>query len=300
MIRNGLCGIGLSIGLGVVVVAPAAQSLLTGSQYVHASCTGVIKYSTTRHEAHCVVENVLEDAEGTLIPGYSSAFANLRHGRLRAAAAGASVDSADYNGHEAAALFKDTLRISGQWSGRVPVTVSMWIRYQFDGIGDAQLRAQLSATETPQPTIRNRARIELRHRGDNRVQLTNANSQGNFAAPENGRYKPRSVLLLQVTQMVDARRPQIDIRAHLQSFALPNPRPLRPIVSSLIRAEGRLEATAPSMFHIESESGFDYRRAPTARAISMDAPRTHREPLMVWSKRFALNATPMSAISTAQ
>jgi len=299
MIRNGLCGIGLSIGLGMVAAAPAAQSLsIGGSQYVRASCTGVIEHSETRHEAHCAVENVLVDAEGTLIPGYSSAFANLRRGLLRAAASGASVDSVDYNGHEAAALFKDTLRISGQWSGRVPVTVSMWIRYQFDGIGDAQLRAQLSATETPRPTIRNRARIELRHRGTNRVQLTNAYSQGNFAAPENGRYTPRSVLILQVTQMVDASHPQIDIRSHLQTFALPNPRPMRPIVSALIRAEGRLEITAPSMLHIESESGILYRRAAMAHAITTNARRAHREALMAVSNSFALNSTLMPAVTS--
>jgi hypothetical protein len=260
----------------------------------------VIEHSTSEHEAHCAVENVLVDAEGTLIPGYSSAFVNLRHGRLRVAAAGASVDSVDYNGHEAAALFKDTLRISGQWTGRVPVTVSMWIRYRFDGIGDAQLRVQLSATETPRPTIRNRARIELRHRGANRVQLTNAYSQGNFAAPENGRYKPRSVLILQVTQMVDASHPQIDIRSHLQSFALPNPRPMRPIVSALIRAEGRLVVTAPSMLRIESESEFEYRRAPRERAITIgDRPAGHG-PVMAWSKRFALDSPLQSAVTTAQ
>ncbi|MDH3640093.1 MAG: hypothetical protein OES09_16760, partial [Gammaproteobacteria bacterium] len=204
MIRNGLCGIGLSIGLGAVAVAPAAPTPKIDSQYVRANCTGVFKYSTTQHHVHCAIENVLEDADGTLIPGYSSAFADRRRGRLRAAAAGASVDDANYNGHQAAALFKDTLRISGDWSGPIPVTVSMWVHYRFEGIGDAQLWAQLSATETPRLTVRNRARIELRHGGTNRVQLTNAHSQGNFSAPENGPYEPQSLLILRVTQMVDA------------------------------------------------------------------------------------------------
>ncbi|MDH3467652.1 MAG: hypothetical protein OES26_17385 [Gammaproteobacteria bacterium] len=300
MIRNGLCGIGLSIGLGAVAVAPAAPTPKIDSQYVRANCTGVFKYSTTQHHVQCAIENVLEDADGTLIPGYSSAFADRRRGRLRAAAAGASVDDANYNGHQAAALFKDTLRISGDWSGPIPVTVSMWVHYRFEGIGDAQLWAQLSATETPRLTVRNRARIELRHGGTNRVQLTNAHSQGNFSAPENGPYEPQSLLILRVTQMVDARRPEIDIRSHLQSFALPNSRPMRPVVSALIRAEGRLVVTAPSMIRIESESGFEYRRIRRARAVTTGTRAARRGQLMAWGQNFSLHSAPQSDIATRQ
>ena len=247
MNRQWLCGVALILASA----GPVAAASLSPSAYVRATCVGMQDFSESRRQASCAESNVLTDTDGTLIPGFSSAEADRARRQLRAVAAGASIRDAGYNGHEASALFKETVTVSGQWVGNVPVTVSLWLEYRFDGGGDSRMHANLHTT-TARYGEGNRAHIRMRRKGYGHAVLVNAESNGNFTVPDEGVYPSKSLLILRVTQMVDRMTPTMAIRAHLQSYALPNLRSLGSAVSALISAQGRVVISAPDGLTVTS------------------------------------------------
>ena len=220
-----------------------------------AECSGVHQLSLTEPTVRCAEFSTLTDEVGNLIPGYTRAEAHLRTGLLAVATAGGQIRDVGFNGGEATAMLKERLHLHGTWEGSLPVTVSIWLDYQFGGERGSRLDAMLSTTSRGNWHGDNRAQIRLEFYELSGTSLFDLDSTGNFEIPAEGRYEGRSLLRVAVTELVTRARPIIDIRTFLKGYALPYLGRLGSVVSAFASATARISIAAPCQIVVTSSTG---------------------------------------------
>ena len=246
----------LSVG---VLATPQAAILLV-------PCWGKHRLSDDRTQLDCNESYVLTGPQGALVTGYSKATANLNRGDLAAAAIGAHIRDTEYHGRQASSIILDTLTVSGEWRGSLPVTISMRVNYRFDGFGESRLDTGLQLTPSNRGQERNRAAVRVLHTGFGGAPLFNVDSAGNHQVPGDGPYPSASFIELLVTQMLRLDSPVIDLRAELQSYALPSIGHFGTTLVSLVAAQATIRVSSPCPVEITSDSGeFMAKKYPGAK-----------------------------------
>ena len=209
------------------------------------TCRGLFQLSVTEPALECSESDVLTDPEGGMLSAFSAAEADLAGARLGAGAAGGAIREVGYIGREASALMLQDFRIEGDWQGAMPLTVTLELRYGFGGYGEGRLRAALWSSLDGAIRRENHAGFRMRHTGFGGALLSDDNSRGNHSLPQPGPYPSRSDLRLRVVQHVPRERPNIVIRADLNTLATPSLGSLDTTTSALATAQAELVLSAP-------------------------------------------------------
>jgi hypothetical protein len=235
----------------------------TEAAFVRANCRGIQEFSTTEARVSCQESSALSDEAEHLMLGHTRASASLAEARLSTSAAGGQIRDVGWNGGEAGALLMDRLTIVGDWAGdravdrdgHVAVTVHLCVAYRFAGFGESRIDATLRTSSAGNATGDNQARVRLRHRGFGGTALTDFESRGEFTIPEEGPRAAQAVFELTVTERVHYSSPQMNLRADVAVFALPNLEPLEPVLSSFGQSVALIAVSLPGRFAFSSESG---------------------------------------------
>ena len=233
-------------------VATAAFAAAAGVHRV--TCKGIHKLSSTTAESTCAESAMLDDAQGRFLPSHSEARADRGRGVLAAAAGGGAIRDVGYGGRHSTSVIIEQLRLSGGWRGRMPVEVTMRLRYRFEGDGESRLTALLrsSAGGVGLGEGEHQAAVHMRYTGLGGAVVIAGETRGRFEQPSDGRAASRTTIELRVVQMVDASAPEIEIRADLTVHALPNLGSFEESLASLVRAQGEIGLAAPCPFRIEA------------------------------------------------
>jgi hypothetical protein len=241
---------------------PAAWLLVLGvlpvladAAFVRANCRGIQKFSTTENTVSCQESNVLTDDADNLMLGHTRAEASLPRGMLSISAAGGQIRDVGANGGEAGALLKGRLILGGEWKGAVSVGLRLCVSYRFAGFGESRIHATLRTSAARGATGENQARVRLRHRGFGGTVLTDFESRGRFDIPADGPRPPGATIALRVTEEVHRDSPELNVRADIAAFALPNLEPLEPVLSSFAEVVAWIVVTVPDAVELSSQSG---------------------------------------------
>jgi hypothetical protein len=256
-----------------LLVFGALPTLADGA-FVRANCRGIQKFSTTQDTVSCQESNVLADDADNLMLGHTRAQASLPRGMLSTSAAGGQIRDVGANGGEAGALLKDRLILLGEWDGSVSVGIRLCVAYRFAGFGESRVHATLRTSMANDATGKNQAGVRLRHRGFGGTVLTDFESRGRFTIPEEGPRSPRATIALRVTEEVHRDSPEINVRADIAAFALPNLEPLEPVLSSFGGVIAWIVVTIPPALELSSESGVFLSAPFDARAAGAGAGAT--------------------------
>ena len=79
-------------------------------------------------------------------------------------------------------------------------------------------------------------------------------TRGRFEQPAEGSIGSRTEIELKVIQGIDAAAPNLEVRADLIAYALPNLRLFEESLTSLVVAHGEIELAAPCPFRIDAPS----------------------------------------------
>lgn len=229
---------------------PAAEAA-----FVRANCRGIQEFSTSRSEVSCQESSVLDDESDRLMLGHTRASASLPRGLLLSSAAGGQIRDVGANGGEAGALLMDRLTISGDWTGSIAVTVRLCIDYTFAGFGESRIHATLRGSSADNSAGGNQARVQLSHRGLGGAALADFGSRGSAEIPAEGPHPLQSRLVLSITEIVQPSAPQVNVRADIAVFALPNLDALEPVLSSFGRVVAWVLVSLPDALEFSSESG---------------------------------------------
>lgn len=232
-----------------------ALSPVAESAFVRANCRGIQEFSTTESHVSCQESSVLDDESDHLMLGHTRASASLPRGLLFSSAAGGQIRDLGSNGGEAGALLMDRLTISGDWVGSIPVTVRLCVDYKFAGFGESRVHATLRTSAANSIAGANRARVRLSHRGFGGAVLADFDSRGEFEIPTEGSRPSQSALVLSVTENVHHSAPELNVRADVAAFALPNLEALEPVLSSFSRVVAWIIVSLPGGIAFSSESG---------------------------------------------
>ena len=209
----------------------------------------------TDGKVSCQESSVLNDDNEHLMLGHTRASASLSRGLLITSAAGGQIRDVGSNGGEAGALLVDRLTISGDWDGSVSVTVRLCVAYKFAGFGESRIHAALRTSFGDNDKGDNQARIRLSHRGFGGAALEDFRSRGAFEIPEKGAYPLQSRFVLSVTEQIHHHIPEMNVRADIAVYALPNLEALEPVLSSFGRAVAWISVSLPERLEFSSESG---------------------------------------------
>lgn len=223
--------------------------------FVRANCRGIQEFSSSESDVSCQESSVLGDESDHLMLGHTRASASLPRGLLATSAAGGQIRDVGSNGGEAGALLMDRLTISGDWVGSIPVTVRLCIDYKFAGFGESRVHATLRTSSANSVAGGNQARVRLSHRGFGGAVLANFDSRGAFAIPAEGRRPAQSNLVLSVTENIYPSAPDLNVRADIAAFALPNLEALEPVLSSFSQVVAWVLVLLPERLEFSSESG---------------------------------------------
>lgn len=267
----------LSTWLSAFLLALCALPAPADGVFVRANCRGIQEFSTTEGTVSCQESSTLADDADNLMLGHTRAEASLPRAMLSTSAAGGQIRDVGTNGGEAGALMKDRLSLRGEWDGSIAVGIRLCVAYRFAGFGESRIHATLRSSGANDATGENQARVRLRHRGFGGTTLTDFESRGRFTIPAVGPRLMRSTIVLGVTEEVRRESPEINVRADIAAFALPNLEPLEPVLSSFGEAIAWMVVTVPDGLVLSSESGGPW--------VIMDAPpnggsnalRSHRD-----------------------
>lgn len=232
-----------------------ALPTLVEAAFVRANCRGIQELSMTDGNVSCQESSVLTDENAHLMLGHTRATASLQRGLLTSSAAGGQIRDVGSNGGEAGALFVDRLTIVGDWDGFVLVRVRLCVQYKFAGFGESRIHATLRTSSAHSASGDNQARVRLSHRGFGGTRLSDFESRGEFAIPEEGLRSAQSMLALSVIQRVHHGSPEMRVRADIAAFALPNLEALEPVLSSFGGAVAWISVSLPERLEFSSESG---------------------------------------------
>ena len=207
---------------------------------------------------------MLNDAEGRFLPSHSEAHADLGRGVLVATAGGGAIRDVGYDGREATSIIIEQFRLNGSWTGKMPVEITMRLRYRFEGDGESRLGVLLRSSTAAAVRGEHQAAMWMRYTGLGGAVVLAGRTRGRFEQPADGSIASRTTIELKVTQAIDAAAPNLEIRADLAAYAMPNLGLFEESLTSLVQARGEIELTAPCPFRIE---------AP-ARGVAWDATTT--------------------------
>ena len=216
------------------------------------TCKGIHKLSSTAAADSCFEDAMLHDGHGRFLSSVSGAHADLERGTLSASAGGGSIRDIGYGGREATSVIVERFRLRGSWTGVMPVEITLTLRYDFEGDGESRLMATLRSSSGTVLQGEHRAAVKLRHTGLGGAVLVADMAKGRFEQPDAGRVERRDTVELKVIQGVDAADPVFDLRADLVAYAMPNLGPFDESLTSLVRAQGEIELSAPCPFRIEA------------------------------------------------
>jgi hypothetical protein len=274
-------GVRISVLLAVLHLLGALPAVVEAA-FVRANCRGVQEFSMTGGKVSCQESSVLDNDSEHLLLGHTRATASLARGLLIASAAGGQIRGVGSNGGEAGALFMDRLTITGDWDGFVSVTVRLCVAYKFAGFGESRIHATLRTSSVNSAAGDNRARVRLSHRGFGAAALADFDSRGEFEIPRQGSHPLQSNVVLSVTEKVHRNSPEMNLRADIGAFALPNLEALEPVLSSFGKAVAWISVSLPERLAFSSESG-----------MFMGEPYTHE------AMGFQQGAKPSWVIMTA-
>ena len=235
--------------LAGILAATTAQAGL-----YRVTCKGIHKLSSDATGDSCAESGMLNDAQGRFLPSISEAVADLGSGVLAATAGGGAIRGVGYGGREATSVIIERFRLDGSWSGTMPVEITMKLRYRFGGDGESRLGALLRSSASREIRGEHRAEVWMRYTELGGAVVLAGNTKGRFEQPNDGSIANETTIELKVIQGIDAAAPEVEIRADLVAYAMPNLGSFEESLTSLVNARGEIEVTAPCPFRIEAPS----------------------------------------------
>jgi len=242
----------------ILLVASATLGIrqaAAGEDLLRVTCRGLFQLSVTEPALECAESDMLTDPQGGLMSAFSAAEATLSDPRVGVGAAGGGIRDVGYIGREATALMLQSVRIIGEWKGRMPLTVTLEIQYGFGGYGEGRMKAALRSSLDGTIRRENLSGFRMRHTELGGAMLTDDASSGDYTLPQPGPYPSRSTLSLSVVQSVPVEQPGVRIRADLQALATPSLGNLDVSTSALVRARARIMLSAPCPVGARSRNG---------------------------------------------
>ena len=255
----------------------AAATLAAAAGVHRVTCKGIHKLSSTTAESTCAESAMLDDAHGRFLPSHSEARADRGRGVLTAAAGGGAIRDVGYGGRDSTSVIIERLRLDGAWQGRMPVEVTMRLRYRFGGEGESRLIVLLRGSAPGAGRGGDQAALLMRYTGLGGAVVVPGETRGRFEQPAGGRAADRAEVELRVTRMVDAAVPEIEIRADLAAHALPNLGSFEESLTSLVHAQGEIVLSAPCPFRIEAPAHASAWGTETAGVETVDAETANPE-----------------------
>lgn len=216
------------------------------------TCKGIHKLSSSATGDSCAESNMLDDAQGRFLPSFSEAHADLGRGTLVATAGGGAIRDVGYGGREATSVIIEKFRLNGSWTGQMPVEITMKLRYRFEGDGESRLGALLRSSGSNSVRGEHQAAMWMRYTGLGGAVVLAGRTRGRFEQPADGSVENRMTVELKVIQRIDAAAPDLEVRADIAAYAMPNLGLFEESLTSLVHAHGEIELTAPCPFGVES------------------------------------------------
>ena len=182
---------------------------------------------------------MLDDAEGRFLPSISEAIADLGRGVLAATAGGGAIRGVGYGGREATSVLIERFRLGGSWTGTMPVEITMKLRYRFEGDGESRLGALLRSSIPREFRAVHQAAMWVYFTGLGGAVVLEGRTRGRFEQPADGAIANGTTIELKVTQNIDAAKPDLEIRADLIAYAMPNLGSFEESLTSLVQGAGR-------------------------------------------------------------
>ena len=236
-------------------LVPAGGGTAASEDLLRVTCRGQFQLSVTEPALECSESGMLTDPEGGLLSAFSAATAELGSARLGAGAAGGAIRHVGYNGREASALMLQSFRITGDWRGTMPLTVTLELQYGFGGYGEGRMKVALRSSLDGTIRREHYAGFRMRHTELGGALLADDNSRGDHSLPQPGRYPSRSSVTLGVVQQVPRERPDIVVRADLYVLATPSLGSFDTSTSALVTAQAALSLSAPCAVIAHSKRG---------------------------------------------
>ncbi len=233
-----------------LLLAGTLAAATAGTGVYRVTCKGILKMSSTTSGGSCVESGKLDDAHGRFLPSLSEAQADLGRGILTATAGGGAIRDVGYDGREATSVIIERFRLNGSWTGKMPIEITMKLRYGFEGDGESRLGAMLRSSTSRPVRGEHQAMMWIRYTGLGGAVVLAGDTRGQFAQPDDGGIASRANVELKVVQRIDATAPDLEIRADLVAYALPNLGLFEESLTSLVYARGEIELTAPCPFRI--------------------------------------------------
>ena len=218
------------------------------------TCKGIHKLSSDATGDSCAESGMLDDPQGRFLPSFSEAHADLGRGTLAATAGGGAIRDVGYDGREATSVIIEQFRLNGSWTGKMPVEITMKLRYRFEGDGESRLGALLRSSASNAIRGEHQAAMWMRYTGLGGAVVLAGRTRGRFEQPADGSIENRTTIELKVIQRIDATDPDLEVRADLAAYAMPNLGLFEESLTSLVHAHGEIELTAPCPFGVESPS----------------------------------------------
>ena len=237
----------LVLALALVFAAVPADAGL-----YRVTCKGIHKLSSTATVDSCAESGMLDDAEGRFLPSHSEAHADLGRGVLVATAGGGAIRDVGYDGREATSIIIEQFRLNGSWTGKMPVEITMRLRYRFEGDGESRLGVLLRSSTARAIRGEHQAAVWMRYTGLGGAVVLAGRTRGRFEQPADGSIASRTTIELKVMQTIDAATPQLEVRADLAAYAMPNLGLFEESLTSLVQAQGEIELTSPCPIRIEA------------------------------------------------
>ena len=259
----------------LLVAALVAATAQAGVYRV--TCKGIHKLSSDTTGDSCTESAMLDDADGRFLPSLSEAHADLRRGILAATAGGGAIRDVGYGGRDSTSVIIEQLRLDGAWRGKMPVAITMRLRYRFGGEGESRLIALLRGSAPLAGRAGHQAAVLVRYTGLGGAVVIARETRGRFEQPAEGRAADRATVDLRVTHLVGAADPEIEIRADLSAHALPNLGSFEESLTSLVHAQGEIVLSAPCPFRIEAPAHASAWGTETAGVETVNAETTSAE-----------------------
>ena len=238
----------------VLLLAGTLATVTAEAGLYRVTCKGIFKLSSTTTSDSCAESGMLDDTDGRFLPSFSEAHADLGRGVLSATAGGGAIRGIGYGGREATSVIIERFRLNGSWTGAMPVEVTMKLRYRFGGDGESRLGVLLRSSSARAVRGEHQAAMWMRYTGLGGAVVLAENTRGRFEQPADGSIASRTTVELKVVQQIDAATPNLEVRADLAAYAMPNLGLFEESLTSLVDARGEIELAAPCPFRIESPS----------------------------------------------
>ena len=238
----------------ILLIATMLAAATAGAGVYRVTCKGIHKLSTTTTGDSCAENGMLDDADGRFLPSFSEAHADLGRGILAATAGGGAIRDVGYDGREATSVIIERFRLNGSWTGEMPVEITMKLHYRFEGDGESRLGVLLRSSTAGAIRGEHQAAVWMRYTGLGGAVVLAGNTRGRFTQPDDGSIASRMTVEFKVVQRIKATAPDLEIRADLAAYALPNLGQFEESLTSLVDARGEIELTAPCPFRIETPS----------------------------------------------